>query len=109
MTEQKTPHPALSQWERDKETRVRVAEPKGAAMRGVVFVGGRQIDMREVVKPVPGPGEVVLAMKASGLCGSDLRPYRTPKPQRGDPSTLTVGGHEPCGVVALRASTGAFI
>jgi threonine dehydrogenase-like Zn-dependent dehydrogenase len=69
-------------------------------MKGVVFVGDRQIDIREVPKPTPGPGEVVLAMKASGLCGSDLRPYRLPRAQRGNPSALTVGGHEPCGVVA---------
>ena len=69
-------------------------------MRGVVFVGDRQLDTRELPKPVPGPGEVVLAMKASGLCGSDLRPYRMPRAQRGDPIALAVGGHEPCGVVA---------
>jgi threonine dehydrogenase-like Zn-dependent dehydrogenase len=69
-------------------------------MKGVVFVGDRQIDIREVPKPTPGPGEVVLAMKASGLCGSDLRPYRLPRAQRGNPSALTVGGHEPCGIVA---------
>jgi 2-desacetyl-2-hydroxyethyl bacteriochlorophyllide A dehydrogenase len=69
-------------------------------MRGVVLVGDRQIDMRELPKPVPGPGEVVLAMKASGLCGSDLRPYRMPRAQRGNAMALAVGGHEPCGVVA---------
>ena len=69
-------------------------------MKGVVFVGDRQIDIREVPRPTPGPGEVVLAMKASGLCGSDLRAYRLPRAQRGNPSALTVGGHEPCGIVA---------
>jgi 2-desacetyl-2-hydroxyethyl bacteriochlorophyllide A dehydrogenase len=69
-------------------------------MRGVVFVGDREIAMRELPKPVPGPGEVVLAMKASGLCGSDLRPYRSPQTQRGDPAMRAIGGHEPCGVVA---------
>src|SRR5262245_8917162 len=55
---------------------------KGVAMKGVIFVGDRQIDMREVPKPTSGPGEVVLAMEASGLCGSDLRTYRMPKTQR---------------------------
>ena len=69
-------------------------------MKGVVFVGDRQIDIREVPRPTPGPGEVVLAMKASGLYGSDLRAYRLPRAQRGNPSALTVGGHEPCGIVA---------
>jgi threonine dehydrogenase-like Zn-dependent dehydrogenase len=69
-------------------------------MKGVVFLGDRQVATRELPKPTPGPDEVVLAMKASGLCGSDLRPYRMPKAQRGDPSNIAVGGHEPCGVVA---------
>jgi threonine dehydrogenase-like Zn-dependent dehydrogenase len=69
-------------------------------MRGIVFVGDREVEMRELLKSSPGPGEVVLAMKASGLCGSDLRPYRTPRAQRGDDTALAVGGHEPCGVVA---------
>jgi threonine dehydrogenase-like Zn-dependent dehydrogenase len=69
-------------------------------MRGIVFVGDREVEMRELSKPSPGAGEVVLAMKASGLCGSDLRAYRVPRAQRGDPTALAVGGHEPCGVVA---------
>jgi threonine dehydrogenase-like Zn-dependent dehydrogenase len=69
-------------------------------MKGVVFVGDREIEMRELPKPAPGPGEVVLGMKASGLCGSDLRPYRTARAQRGNPAALAVAGHEPCGVVA---------
>jgi len=69
-------------------------------MKGVVLVGDRNIEVRELPTPMPGPAEVVLAMKASGLCGSDLRPYRTSRAQRGNPAALAVGGHEPCGVVA---------
>jgi threonine dehydrogenase-like Zn-dependent dehydrogenase len=75
-------------------------------MRGVVFLGNRQVGLREFPDPVPGPGEVVLAIKASGMCGSDLKFYR-PAPgeaQRalglGDVSEPLIGGHEPCGVVA---------
>src|SRR6267378_182176 len=45
-------------------------------MRGVVFLGGRKLELREFPDPTPGPGEVVVAMKASGMCGSDLHPYR---------------------------------
>ena len=45
-------------------------------MRGVVFLGERELELREFPDPRPGPGEVVLAMKASGMCGSDLHPYR---------------------------------
>jgi threonine dehydrogenase-like Zn-dependent dehydrogenase len=75
-------------------------------MRGAVFAGHRKIELREFPDPTPGPGEVVLAIKASGLCGSDLKFYR-PAPgeaQRalglGDVTEPLIGGHEPCGVVA---------
>jgi NADPH:quinone reductase-like Zn-dependent oxidoreductase len=33
-------------------------------MRGAVFAGHRQIELREFPDPTPGPGEVVLAIKA---------------------------------------------
>src|SRR6266478_1918921 len=45
-------------------------------MRGVVFLGNRKLELREFPDPTPGPGEVVVAMKSSGMCGSDLHPYR---------------------------------
>ena len=68
-------------------------------MRGVIFLGDSELEIRELPDPSPGLGDVVISMKASGLCGSDIRPYRTPKEQRGDPADLHVGGHEPCGVI----------
>src|SRR5215472_8796820 len=43
-------------------------------MRGVVFLGGRKLELREFPDPTPGPGEVVVA------------------------------GHEPCGIVAARGA-----
>ncbi len=75
-------------------------------MRGVVFTGGRELDLLEFPDPSPGPGEVVLEMKASGMCGSDLRPYRMPKGESagalglGAATGPVIAGHEPCGVVA---------
>src|SRR3712207_7353349 len=45
-------------------------------MRGVVFLGERRLALEEFPDPLPGPGEVVVAVRASGMCGSDLRPYR---------------------------------
>src|SRR6476619_5254223 len=64
-------------------------------MRGVVFTGERNLELTTFPDPTPGPGEVVLEMKASGMCGSDLHQYRRPKNQ----VTGTIAGHEPCGVV----------
>ncbi len=73
-------------------------------MRGVVFKGDREIEMMDFPDPTPGPGEVVLEMKASGMCGSDLKPYRNPKGGDlglglGGGGAPNIGGHEPCGVV----------
>src|SRR4051812_49862419 len=64
-------------------------------MHGVVFTGDRALEIASFPDPTPGPGEVVLEMKASGMCGSDLHQYRRPKSQ----ATGTIAGHEPCGVV----------
>jgi len=72
-------------------------------MRGVVFLGDRELELREIPDPTPGPRDVIVAMKASGMCGSDLHAYRAPRAQR-TPERLVIGGHEPCGGVAERGS-----
>jgi threonine dehydrogenase-like Zn-dependent dehydrogenase len=75
-------------------------------MKGVVFTGHRQLEIRDFPDPTPGPGEVVLEIKASGMCGSDLKLYRAPPGAAtaglglGDKVDLVIAGHEPCGVVA---------
>lgn len=79
-------------------------------MRGVVFLGDRELELRDFPDPTPGPGEVVLEMKASGMCGSDLHVYRAPRQGATAATSLGLGGqggpviagHEPCGVVAAR-------
>ncbi len=73
-------------------------------MKGIVFPGDRKLEILDFPDPAPGPGEVVLEIKASGMCGSDLKFYRAV----GGASSLGLGtvsgpiiaGHEPCGVVA---------
>jgi threonine dehydrogenase-like Zn-dependent dehydrogenase len=66
-------------------------------MRGLVFLGNRQVELRDFPDPTPGAGEVVISMRASGMCGSDLHPY-----EQGQSKFVT--GHEPCGVVAERGA-----
>jgi threonine dehydrogenase-like Zn-dependent dehydrogenase len=74
-------------------------------MKGVVFLGDRKLALRDFSDPTPGPRDVVLEIKASGMCGSDLHTYRAVyKP--GDTSSgfnrgsePPIAGHEPCGVV----------
>ncbi|MGQ0653314.1 MAG: zinc-dependent alcohol dehydrogenase family protein [Betaproteobacteria bacterium] len=77
-------------------------------MRGVVFLGERKVELRSFPDPTPGPGEVVIEMKASGMCGSDLKFYRSPPGAAqaalglGGNADPFIGGHEPCGVVVDR-------
>lgn len=77
-------------------------------MRGAVFLGDRKVELRTFPDPTPGPGEVVIAMKASGMCGSDLKFYRPPPGEAqkalglGTQADPFIAGHEPCGVVVAR-------
>src|SRR5690348_15922726 len=79
-------------------------------MKGVVFTGGRELELMEFPDPTPGPGEVVIERKASGMCGSDLHRYRRPKGGGSGIGGLAVNpdpvimGHEPCGIVAARGA-----
>ena len=45
-------------------------------MRGVIFEGNRKASIKEFPDPNAGPGEAVIQIKASGLCGTDLHRYR---------------------------------
>ena len=75
-------------------------------MKGVVFLGDRRLELQDFPDPTPGPGEVVLEIKASGMCGTDLKYYRAPAGSGASAIGLktdggpVIAGHEPCGVVA---------
>lgn len=79
-------------------------------MRGAVFLGNRNIEIRNFPDPAPGPGEVVIRMRASGMCGSDLKFYRPPPGEAqkalglGGNAEPFIGGHEPCGEIAARGA-----
>jgi threonine dehydrogenase-like Zn-dependent dehydrogenase len=72
-------------------------------MRGLIFLGECKLQLAEFPDPAPGPRDVIVEIKASGMCGSDLKFYRA----TGAASSLGLGkitgpviaGHEPCGVV----------
>ena len=79
-------------------------------MLGVTFPGDREVEVLSFPDPSPGPADVIVEMKASGMCGSDLHSYRRPK---GTPmssrtqlhSGPVICGHEPCGVVVAVGSS----
>lgn len=74
-------------------------------MRGVVFTGSRKLELMEFDDPTPGPRDVILEIKASGMCGSDLWKYRAEPGGHSGPGHKAskgpvIAGHEPCGIVA---------
>jgi threonine dehydrogenase-like Zn-dependent dehydrogenase len=78
-------------------------------MRGVVFTGDRKLELMEFEDPTPGPREVVLEIKASGMCGSDLHKYRAASGAQASGGIARgvgpiIAGHEPCGIVAAIGS-----
>jgi L-iditol 2-dehydrogenase len=68
-------------------------------MKAVLFYAPGDIRYGETDRPSPGPGEVLVEIKAALTCGTDLKTYR-----RGHPvlikETPAVFGHEWAGVIA---------
>lgn len=65
-------------------------------MRGVVFLGEGKLEIRDFPDPIPGADEVIVRIKASGMCGSDLHHLQGPARSG---SQIVIEGHEPCGVI----------
>lgn len=66
-------------------------------MKSVVITKPFHYEIREVPLPGCGAGEVLIQMKAAGVCGSDLHIYRGENPCSSYP---LVPGHENVGIVA---------
>ena len=72
----------------------------GRTMKGVVFLGEGEVEVRDFDVPAPRQGEVLVQMKASGICGSDLMFLNKTKKQIAELPNMNPMGHEPCGVIA---------
>ena len=71
-------------------------------MKAVLFPGDRQVVVVDRPTPDPGPGEVLIRLRASAICRSDMGLYYG-TPIVGGEATGTgqiVPGHEPAGEVA---------
>jgi threonine dehydrogenase-like Zn-dependent dehydrogenase len=64
-------------------------------MKAVVFNGVGDLQIREVPKPQPGPGEAVLRVTATTICGTDVHIVKGEYPVRAG----LIPGHEPVGVI----------
>ncbi|HET8765822.1 MAG TPA: zinc-binding dehydrogenase [Pedococcus sp.] len=71
-----------------------------ATMRGVRLPGDSTVEHVTVEVPTPGHGQVLLRMRASSICGSDIRAiYREHLGHGAEAYQGVVAGHEPCGEV----------
>jgi threonine dehydrogenase-like Zn-dependent dehydrogenase len=70
------------------------------SMRAAFLPGNRRVDLRTLPTPRPGHGEVLLRVKASTICGSDIRCIyhehlgKGPEGYQG-----VIAGHEPSGQI----------
>lgn len=70
-------------------------------MLGAILPGNSTVQMREFDIPVPKHGEVLIKMKSSTICGSDIRciyhEHLGKGPEGYQPGMIA--GHEPCGQI----------
>jgi threonine dehydrogenase-like Zn-dependent dehydrogenase len=70
-------------------------------MQGVVLPGQRRVEFKEFPVPEPGHGQVLVQVKASSICGSDIRAiYREHLGHGPEAYQNVIAGHEPCGQIA---------
>ncbi|BET66791.1 galactitol-1-phosphate 5-dehydrogenase [Opitutales bacterium ASA1] len=66
-------------------------------MKALQLTAYRQLDYVDLPEPVPGPDEVLVAIKACGICGSDVHGLDGSTGRRRPPLVM---GHEAAGVIA---------
>ncbi len=72
----------------------------GDKMLAALLPGDSTVEMREVPVPRPGHGEVLIEVKASTICGSDIRAiYREHLGKGPEGYQGVIAGHEPAGQV----------
>jgi threonine dehydrogenase-like Zn-dependent dehydrogenase len=79
-------------------------------MKAAYLPGNSTVEFREVDVPQPGPNEVLIRMKASTICGSDIRAiYREHLGKGPEAYQNKIAGHEPCGqIVKCGSNTKRF-
>jgi L-gulonate 5-dehydrogenase len=70
-------------------------------MKAAIFDAPQQMHVGDWNTPAPGPSEVLVSVKAAGICAGDMYIYQGKNPYATYP---IVGGHEICGTVAALGS-----
>src|SRR5258705_12195787 len=65
-------------------------------MKALLLSNYRQLEIIDVPRPTPGPGEVLVQVAACGICGSDVHGYDGSSGRRIPPIVM---GHEASGIV----------
>jgi 2-desacetyl-2-hydroxyethyl bacteriochlorophyllide A dehydrogenase len=66
------------------------------AMKALVYLGPRRMELQDVRRPRADAGEARVRVRAAAICGSDLHGFREASPRRIPPLVM---GHEAVGVV----------
>jgi L-idonate 5-dehydrogenase len=70
-----------------------------STMKAFVLHGARDIRQERVPRPAPGPGEVLVAVRAAGICGSDLHYFAHGRCGNFVPTRPFILGHEFAGEI----------
>jgi len=60
-------------------------------MRGVVFLGNKKMELGEIPDPKVREGDVLVRVKASAICGSEMETFCSPQqafPWKGEPQDM---------------------
>ncbi|MDR3532354.1 MAG: alcohol dehydrogenase catalytic domain-containing protein [Rhodopila sp.] len=68
-------------------------------MKAIFLPGNKRVELRAVAIPRPGPGEVLIAVKASCICRSDMSLYYGNAVLSGVTLGSCITGHEPAGII----------
>jgi alcohol dehydrogenase len=82
--------------ERTEKSAIGIVPVPDSTMRATVFVAPGKLEVREVPRPTAGPGEAIIRVTLTTICGTDVHILKGEYPVRRG----LVIGHEPVGVIA---------
>ena len=74
-------------------------------MKSLYYVGDKQMELRDDPKPTPGPGQYLIKVRGTGICGSDFEGYLGKTGRRTAPMIM---GHEFSGIIDEAPPGGRF-
>src|SRR5271165_6068593 len=89
-----------------KGTGLKACVTIGETMQALLLTEYRHLEIADMPTPSPGPGELLIRVRACGICGSDIHGYDGSSGRRIPPLVM---GHEAAGnVAAIGAGVSGF-